>query len=148
MAAIYTGCRFGEIKQLRWRDVQLDSQTIRVENTKTETNSTDQFRTITIHSELLKVLGRPKKPTSLVFPEISQRFNEWARKHLMRACKSLNIQYKRFHGLRHTTATYLLAAGVSLRDVMQLMGWTRIDTAQRYIHLANAAAEQMSKLPY
>jgi integrase len=64
------------------------------------------------------------------------------------ACRDCGIQYRRFHGLRHTTATYLLAAGVSLRDVMQLMGWTRIDTAQRYIHLANAAAEQMNKLPY
>jgi len=51
-------------------------------------------------------------------------------------------------GLRHVTATYLLAAGVPLRDVMQIMGWTRIDTAQRYIHLANDAAEQIAKLPY
>lgn len=69
-------------------------------------------------------------------------------KVMQRACSAVGIPYKRFHGLRHVTATYLLAAGVPLRDVMQIMGWTLLSTAQKYIHMANDAAEQIAKLPY
>ncbi len=65
-------------------------------------------------------------------------------------CSTLGIQYKRFHGLRHTAATYLLHAGVDLRTVMNLLGWKNLETAQRYLHQVNnmGASDDIAKLPY
>lgn len=146
--ALYTGCRRSEISALTWSAIDLRSGTIRIRNIKTETDAKNQFRTISIHPELRRIFNQPGKLTDLVFPEQQKHSRNWPYRQMEIACAELGIQYRRFHGIRHTTATFLLAGGVSLRDVMSIMGWTRIDTAQRYIHLANRAAEQIAKLPY
>jgi integrase len=146
--ALYTGCRRSEIFDMRWSSISLSNNTIRIRNIKTETSGKDQYRVISIHPGLLPALSNPGKPSDLVFPETLNHSRNWPYVQMALACRDCDIQYRRFHGLRHTTATYLLAAGVDLREVMQLMGWTRIETAQRYIHLARAAAEQIAKLPY
>lgn len=145
---LYTGCRRSEIVNARWRDVDLVSNAIRIRNIKTETSGKNQFRTISIHPELKRIFLQPGKANALLFPEAQKHSRNWPANQMKAACKKIGVPYRRFHGLRHTTATYLLAAKVPLREVMQLMGWTQLETAQRYIHLANAAAAQMSKLPY
>ena len=38
----------------------------------------------------------------------------------------------RVHELRHGTATYLLAAGVDPRIVMQIIGWSQVSMLKRY----------------
>lgn len=146
--ALYTGCRRSEIVDMRWSSISLSNNTIRIRNIKTETSGKDQYRTVSIHPGLKPALLNPGKPADLVFPETLKHSRNWPIRQMELACRDCGIQYRRFHGLRHTTATYLLAAGVDLREVMQLMGWTRIETAQRYIHLAKAAADKMAKLPY
>ena len=44
----------------------------------------------------------------------------------------------RLHDLPHNTATYLLAAGVDPRIVMQIMGWSQISMLKRYQHVLPA----------
>lgn len=146
--ALYTGCRRSEIVDLAWSSVDLRANVIKIRNIKTETGAKNQFRSIAIHPELKKIFADPGLPSQPVFPEHLRHSRNWPYIQMEIACRELGIQYRRFHGIRHTTATFLLAAGLSLREVMQIMGWTRIDTAQRYIHLANDAAAQIAKLPY
>lgn len=45
------------------------------------------------------------------------------------------------HDLRHTYASWLVQAGVSLREVQQLLGQSSITTTERYSHLAPDAGE-------
>lgn len=53
----------------------------------------------------------------------------------------------RVHDLRHSAATYLLAAKVDQRIVMQVMGWSQLSMLKRYQHVMDSmladAAEQL-----
>ena len=42
-----------------------------------------------------------------------------------------------WHGLRHTSATRLLANGKDLRIIQKFMGHSRIETTLRYAHVAD-----------
>ncbi|HEV8534838.1 MAG TPA: tyrosine-type recombinase/integrase [Candidatus Limnocylindria bacterium] len=52
-----------------------------------------------------------------------------------RLCKGL-----RFHDLRHSAATLLLAEGVPQRVIMEVLGHSRITTSERYLHVATELA--------
>lgn len=41
----------------------------------------------------------------------------------------------KFHGLRHTAGTHMLAAGVSVKTVQEILGHKDISTTMRYVHL-------------
>jgi len=73
--------------------------------------------------------GGPTAPTS-----------DWAQwKRLLRAA---GVRDARVHDARHTCATWLLAAGVDPRTVMDVMGWAQQSMASRYQHVpAPLAAE-------
>lgn len=149
--ALYTGCRRGEMESLKVSDINLAENAIRIRSAKTESNAANQFRHVPIHPGLvpsLELITHGRARSAPLFPILVSNYHNYPAKVMLRACKKTGVEYKRFHGLRHTTATYLLAAGVPLRDVMAIMGWTRLETAQRYIHMANAAASQVAKLPY
>ena len=149
--AIYTGARRGEIAELTPKAINLAENTIKIRNAKTETRPENQFRFVPIHPNLRPVLEglvKKTKPSQLLFPILARNNHNYAAKMMLRACTKLGISYKRFHGLRHNAATYLLAAGVDLRTVMWIMGWTLLSTAQKYIHVVDDGVKQIAKLPY
>lgn len=149
--ALYTGCRLQEIKKLKIKDINLSEGIIRIRNNKTESNAKNQIRRIPIHpqlSEFLKSYLAGRSANEPFSPLLARNQDVYASKTLHRHCNAAGVPYKRFHGLRHTAATYLLANGVDLATVMQLMGWTRLETAKRYIHMAATAKTAMAKLPY
>ncbi|MGH3889171.1 MAG: tyrosine-type recombinase/integrase [Pseudonocardiaceae bacterium] len=57
-------------------------------------------------------------------------YGEW--KELLAAA---GVREARLHDARHTAATMLLVLNVADRAVMDLMGWSKIDMAQRYMHV-------------
>ncbi len=148
--ALYTGCRKEEMEEARVRDIHLSDNIIYLRNLKTESDSENQFRLVQIHAELGPVLVsriKDRKPDDYLFPEVRFHSHNWPHIQMRAACKTLGISYKRFHGLRHTFATYLLAGGVDLRQAMAALGHKRMETTQRYTHLAKQVAD-LKKLDY
>jgi len=135
--ALYTGCRRGEIFNLKWVDVDLNNGFIVLRDTK---GGKDTI--LPISDEALNIIKQAKKtlPTpkcSFVFP------NKWGRKRSYMGNSWTNIKRKanlpmnfRFHGLRHTYASYLASSGkVSLYTLQKLLTHKTPQMTQRYAHL-------------
>lgn len=56
------------------------------------------------------------------------------KKSFKKACSSVGITDLRFHDLRHTFATRLLASGVDIVTVRDLLGHFSVRITQRYTH--------------
>jgi len=66
-------------------------------------------------------------------------YGEW--KGLLTAA---GVREARLHDARHTAATMLLVLGVAERAVMDIMGWSKIDMAQRYMHVPDELRQRIA----
>jgi integrase len=136
---IYTGCRKGELLDLRIRDIDLADQLVRIRNEKTGRDAKSMYRTVEIHAEIMPVirdLVAGKKADDLLLTTHMGRSKNWMLRCLEDACKILDIPWRRLHGLRHTFISSLLNAGVPLRAVMAMAGHTAPETTMRYSHIS------------
>ena len=152
--------RRGELLALEWRDVDLDSGTVRVERSVEETNAGLRIkppktkrgrRAITLSADAIAMLrehrlqqielrlqlGQGGKPT-LVFSDIDGNMlypdalsRQWA--NVIRAKK---LPLVSFHSLRHTSASMMIAAGVDILTVSRRLGHSKAATTlDVYSHL-------------
>ena len=71
------------------------------------------------------------------------------RKSLRRVMDKAGLSGVTLHTLRHTFASQLVMAGVSLRDVQELMGHQNFQTTLRYAHLSpDHVKKQVLNLPF
>lgn len=147
--AICTGARIDELRTFTVGAVNLAAGTLQLRNTKTEAKTGKPFRTIQIHPNIRKILEERTtgyKRTDFIFPEMHIHHLTWVLQEFKYACRKLGVQYRRWHGLRHTVCTHMLDAGVSSRAVQEMMGHTRLSTTERYAHPATIA--DVTKLPF
>ena len=147
--AAYTGARREEIRLARVGDVRLDLGVVVLINHKTETTSENATRSVRIHPKLLPILVERvagRKREDILFPELRTHSLSWPHVQIRAGCKALNIQYRRFHGIRHTFVSHLLAGGADLREVMAAAGHTSIETTAKYLHKVRLA--DTTKLGY
>lgn len=141
-----TGMRFSEAIALTPKDFDLSHQLISVSKTwdyKGEggflpTKNTSSIRKIPIDwqtviqfAELIKPL--PEDEPIFVKGKIySSTINDRLSKH----CKNAGVPVISVHGLRHTHASLLLFAGVSIASVARRLGHSNITTTQKtYLHI-------------
>ena len=76
-------------------------------------------------------LGYPIKPDY-----VTHRFAKILKKHELRRIT--------FHDLRHSTASYMLAKGYSMKEIQELLGHSNFSfTADTYTHVDNSAKQAM-----
>ena len=144
-----TGLRFSEALGITPDDFDLSRLTLSVNKTWdyksnkgsfSPTKNTASMRKVPIDwqiamqfAQLIKDL--PKNQP--IFITNGKKFyNETANDKLVRYCQKAGIPEISVHGLRHTHASLLLYAGVSIASVAQRLGHSNINTTQRtYLHV-------------
>ena len=142
--ALFTGMRSGELYALKWSDIDMDSQIISVSRAWNSKNGftptkNQKTRVVPISQELLSFLKKLKLESGkseFVLP----RLIEWERGEAARIirefCRSLSISEIKFHDLRATFITNLLAQGEPLVRVMATVGHSDMETTNVYLRLA------------
>lgn len=144
--AMNTGLRRGELFNLQWADVNLKGRLLTVRGiAKKDSDTTGaksgNTRYIPLNDEAFSVLVAWRNQTEgegLVFasPRTGGRLDNistgWA--NLVRAAKLVDF---RFHDLRHHFASKLVAAGVDLNTVRELLGHASIEMTLRYSHVSD-----------
>lgn len=141
-----TGMRFSEALALTPKDFDFSHQSLIVDKTwdykgtggflPTKNQSSVRkiqldWQTIIKFSELIK--GLPEDKPIFVNGRV---FNSTINGVLERYCKKLGIPVISIHGLRHTHASLLLFAGVSIASVARRLGHASMTTTQKtYIHI-------------
>lgn len=143
-----TGLRFSEALALTPKDFDLTRQTLSVSKTwdykgdggflPTKNQSSIRkipidWQTVIQFAELLKNLPEDKP----IFVK-GKIYNSTVNDRLARHCKNAGIPIISVHGLRHTHASLLLFAGVSIASVARRLGHSNMTTTQKtYLHIIN-----------
>lgn len=141
-----TGMRFSEALAITPNDFDFIHQRINISKTwnykeeggflPTKNNSSVRkiqidWQTVMQFSELTKDL--PEDKPIFIFKKI---YNSTVNDILARHCKNCEIPIISIHGLRHTHASILLFAGVSLASVAHRLGHSSMTTTQKtYLHI-------------
>lgn len=142
-----TGIRFSEALAITPEDFDFARQTLSISKTWDykgnggflPTKNKSSVRKIQIDwqivvkfSELIKNL-QPDQP---IFVGTEKIYNSTVNNVLTRHCKSCGISEISIHGLRHTHASLLLFAGVSIASVARRLGHASMTTTQKtYLHI-------------
>lgn len=144
--AARTGLRYGELCELRWKDVDLDARTIRVSRSFTRGEVTDRKNrcayTVPLSLQTVAMLKQRRqlrhlKGNSLVFckPGGGRHIHRRADVALKRCCRKAGLREIGWHKLRHTFASHLAARGRSIQEIEELLGHKDIQSTMIYAHL-------------
>lgn len=135
LTTVCTGMRKGEVTNLRWRDVDLNAGHCTLELTKNGTT-----RVVPLLPQVVDELHRIKGKDAegdLIFrsarrPDVPRSFESlWDA-----ALKTAAIRGATFHTLRHSAASAMVRAGVTLVEVSKVLGHKDLSMTLRYSHLA------------
>lgn len=168
--AIYTGARRGELVGLRFSDFDYDNHKLTIERAayklKGEPPATKppkdyESRTISINptcTNLVQLLQQEKRQ---IKQDIGSKwagsdwlFTKWNGElmnphtptaQFAKFLKKNNLKHRKFHALRHTSATLLLYSGINIKQVQSRLGHNDIETTNKYLHYIEEADEQASK---
>lgn len=155
---IFTGVRSGEIRALRWEDINLDKGLVYISKTLSvrlneETDKTEMYlsgstknnedRTITLDRitiEHLQKLKEGKKEKELVFPALrnseSYMHGQAASNAMRNIIRKGKLKEIKMHELRHTHCSLLFDAGVNIKEVQKRLGHKDVKiTLNIYTHV-------------
>lgn len=158
LLAISTGARQAEIMGLRWADIDLDNQVLRVRVNNATANK-GQPRALPIAAAALPLLQErfrqeqarhreekvtPLRDPGLVFPSrVSRNQPVQLRQPWETALLRAKIANFRWHDLRHSAASFLAKRGASLLEIGAILGHKSANTTKRYAHLTEKHAHAL-----
>jgi len=170
LTAFY-GFRRSEVLGLRWKDINFQNQTLTVCNTvveydtvveKERTKTASSRRTLplipVVREYLLKLRAKQEKMAAFMGNQYIQNdfickqtggksfYPNYITERFNRLLKRYHLPHIRFHDLRHSAASMLLANGFSLKEIQEWLGHADISTtANIYAHVLYKAKENMAE---
>lgn len=150
VTALMTGMRSGELNALLWSDVDFDSQKIHVTKSWSSKNGVkptknERNRIVPISDGFLAFLRELRLKANPKQPHVLPRLEEWRRgqqaKVVREFCRRIGITPIRFHDLRATFITNMLAQGVPISKVMAIVGHSQMNTTDGYNRRAGIGLE-------
>jgi integrase len=143
---LLTGARRGEVLAARWADIDLEA------GVWTKPGATTKQRTlhrVPLSGAAKLLLTRLRKATEegaeFVFPGRYDGHRVEIKYAWADLCKAAGIKGARIHDLRHTYASVLASAGMSLPVIGALLGHTQPATTHRYAHLLDDPLRQATE---
>lgn len=134
--ALHTGMRRGEQYGLRWSEVDLARGVITIVRSK---NGNPRYIPINSAARLaIELLRTHGSDPAMVCPPRREKNGSWFK----RAVREAGVRDFRWHDLRHTFATRLVASGAHLRVVQELLGHKTVQMTLRYSHVADSQLRQ------
>jgi integrase len=152
LTAAFTGLRAGELLALRWRDVDFAGAVVRVRASYAggalTTPKSGKVRSVPLAPEVAEALAKLSQrerftgDDELVFAGEAGAFLDGSalRRRYKAALKRARLRPLRFHDLRHTFGTRMIAKA-DIRRVQEWMGHADILTTMRYLHYAPRAED-------
>jgi integrase len=131
-----TGLRLGDLLRLSWSHVKEDAITI-----STSKSSGRHEAIIPLYDDLRAVLARIPKHSTVILTSGRRRPWKGFATRFTAAKKAAGISDLHFHDLRGTAATKFYIAGLSIRTIGEILGWSE-DNVERIIrrYVARGAA--------
>ena len=128
----HTGLRIGNLKQLRWRDIDFEMRTATVKVTKNGHPHVSPLTDDCI-TELRKL--RRGSDNELVFRSDRNPSAPFCHDRLLKkVCDEANLSGSTFHYLRHGCGSALANKGISQAQIMAVMGHRTLAASARYMH--------------
>lgn len=142
--ALYTGLRKANVLLLRWEQVDMRRKLLRVDAADFKNRTNQGFplgeeamailkEQVGKHDEYVFVYPRWKRDEDGKHPLIPVGDHKRAWATAKKAAKVVNF---RWHDLRHSWASWMAMAGVSLKEIQELGGWATATQPMRYMHLS------------
>lgn len=169
--AIMTGARCGELVGLKFSDIDFKQNKITIERSAyklpkqpimTKPPKDYEVRTVSVNSyciELIKLLHSEKQRQAQelgsAWIDGQWLFTQWngeimnpqtPTKQFAKFLEKNGLKHRKFHSLRHTSATLLLYGGVSLKQVQGRLGHGDITTTNKYLHCLAEADEEAANV--
>lgn len=169
--AIMTGARRGELTALKFSDIDYVTNKITIERAAiklkgkpvtTKPPKDYEVRTVAVNEHcinLIKMLKEEKEGKQISlgnqWHDEDWLFTQWNGKimHPQTPTKQFskfliknNLNHRKFHSLRHTSATLLLYGGVNIKQVQERLGHGDIETTNKYLHYLSEADEEAANV--
>lgn len=140
MFSLWTGSRRSENLSLKWQNITWGTKPRAIVRGKG-----DKERVVPLVPAVLNSLRPYRQDIGAVFPHRNpSTISHWFLA-LARDCE-INA---RFHDLRHTSATYMLAKGIDIRFVQKILGHAQLQTTTIYTHvIGDTLYDEMEKLNF
>lgn len=132
--AMRSGMRLGDIGQLKWQDIRLDTREIHVIEGKSANP-----RIVPMHQDIHDLLMDWPQQGEALFPPIRKTCRTIGANvnALGRRCRDWMAENgfaAGMHSLRHTAATQLAQAGATMTDLQEILGHTSQRVTAMYLH--------------
>jgi integrase len=138
-----------------WRDVDLEAGVFTVRRAfakgrlKTYAKTTRSRRRVPLRAKVVAAVEKLPQREGILFPASEGgriEINTWRSRDWAPALKAAGVEHRRIYDMRHTFATWSLAAGMSIFTLARRMGTSVQMIDDTYGHLARDADDQDREL--